>query len=183
MVDQLTLQTVGILLGGISLTVAAIYYTITIRNQTKSRQTQIFMQLYEEKYDREGLEAFFQLRNWQWDDYNDYQQKYGPRTHPEEAAIMESQISYFEGLGILVQEGMVDTDIVYKIAGRRINQIWYTFEAAIEGIREMPRGPGSDYAESFEYLANEIIKLRRQNGLNLFEDRIHPTSKLAQKHN
>lgn len=161
--------------------VALVYYALTIRNQTKSRQTQIFMQLYEAKYNREGLEAYFQLINWQWENYDDYQQKYGPFTHPELAAIMESQISYFEGLGILVQDGMVDIDIVNKIAGRRINQVWCTFEAVIHGIREMTRGPGSDYAESFESLANEIIKLRRQKGLHLFEDRIHPTSTLYQE--
>ena len=139
------------------------------------------MQLYEEKYDREGLEAFFQLTNWEWDDYDDYQQKYGPFTHPDQAALMESQTSYFEGLGILVQDGMVDINIVYRIAGRRINQLWYTFESVIKDIREMARGPGPDYAESFEYLANEMIKIRREKGLPLFEDRIHPTSKLYQE--
>jgi hypothetical protein len=76
------------------------------------------MQLHEEKYDREGLEAFFDLQNWHWDDYDDYQKKYSPYTHPELAALMESQTSYFEGLGILVQDGMVDINIVYRIAGR-----------------------------------------------------------------
>lgn len=161
--------------------IALTYYALTIRNQTKSRQTQIFMQLHEEKYDREGLEAFFNLQNWHWEDYDDYQRKYGPYTHPELAAIMESQTSYFEGLGILVQDGMVDINIVNRIAGRRINQLWYKFEAAIKDIRKMARGPGSDYAESFEYLANEIIELRKQKGLHLFEDRIHPTSTLYQE--
>ena len=161
--------------------IALTYYALTIRNQTKSRQTQIFMQLHEEKYDREGLEVFFDLQNWDWEDYDDYQRKYGPYTHPELAALMESQVSYFEGLGILVQDGMVDINIVYKIAGRRINQLWHQFEAVIKEIRKMARGPGSDYAESFEYLATEVIKLRRQNGLELFEDRIHPTSTLYQE--
>jgi hypothetical protein len=47
--------------------VALVYYALTIRNQTKSRQTQIFMQLHEAKYNREGLEAYFQLINWQWE--------------------------------------------------------------------------------------------------------------------
>ena len=181
MVDQLMLQTLSIIVSSVGMIIALTYYALTIRNQTKSRQTQIFMQLHEEKYDREGLEAFFDLQNWHWEDYDDYQKKYGPYTHPELAAIMESQTSYFEGLGILVQDGMVDINIVYRIAGRRINQLWYQFEAVIKEIRKMARGPGSDYAESFEYLATEVIKLRRQNGLQLFEDRIHPTSTLYQE--
>lgn len=35
----------------IGVTIALVYYALTIGNLTKSRQTQIFMQLYEEKYD------------------------------------------------------------------------------------------------------------------------------------
>ena len=161
--------------------VALIYYTFTIRNQTKSRQTQMFMQLHEAKFDREGLEAFFNLNNRKWDDFDDWMKKYGPSTHPEQAAIMESQISYMEGLGILVQDGMVDINIVYRIAGRRIIQLWYRLETVIKGLREMAPGPGPDYSEYFEYLANEMIKIRKQKGLPLYEDRLHPTSTLNQK--
>ena len=41
-----------------------------------------------------------------------------------------------------------------------------------------PEGPGMDYVENFEYLANEIIKIRRQRGLKLPLTRLHPTSTL-----
>lgn len=161
--------------------IALVYYSLTIRAQTKSRQTQMFMQLHEVKYDREGLEAFFRLTNRNWIDFGDLMEKYGPRNHPEEAAMFESQLSYMEGLGIFVQEGMVDIDIVNKIAGRRILQIWQQFEQVIKDLRQMEPGPGPDYCESYEFLANEIIKIRKQKGQTLFEDRIHPTSEQYQE--
>ncbi len=182
MVDLTTLQFVRDTVAIVGVIAAFIYYVLTVRNQTKSRQTQMFMELHEAKYDRDGLEAFFNLYNRKWKDFDDHQQKYGPMTHPDQAAIMESQISYMDGLGILVQEGMVDIDLVYKIAGRRIIQLWHQLETVIKGLREMAPGPGPDYSEYFEYLANEMIKIRRGKGLPLFEDRLHPTSTLHQEH-
>lgn len=173
------IQTLVDLLTPISITAGVIYYVMVLRNQTKSRQTQMFMQLHEAKYDREGLEAFFSLFNRQWDDFDDWMEKYGPN-HPEKAAIHESQISYMEGLGILVQEGMVDIELVYKIAGRRIVQLWFMLETVIKGLRKRATGPGPDYAEGFEYLANAMINIRKQKGLPLFESRLHPTSTLNQ---
>ena len=156
--------------------IALVYYSLTIRVQTKSRQTQTFMQLHEVKYDQEGLETFFKLQNREWNDFDEYMEKYGPYTHPEETAMYESQVSYMEGLGILVQENMVDSDIVNKLAGRRILQTWQKFEQIIREVRLMEPGPGPDYCESFEFLANEIIKIRKKEGLTLYEDRLHPSS-------
>ena len=101
MVDLATLQflrdTTAIVVG----IAAFIYYILTIRAQTKSRQTQMFMQLHEVKYDREGLEAFFRLHHREWNDFDDYMEKYGPSSHPEEAAMYESQVSYMEGCNCL----------------------------------------------------------------------------------
>ena len=37
MVDQMTIQTIGILLTGITLSIAAIYYTLTLRYKKKPR--------------------------------------------------------------------------------------------------------------------------------------------------
>lgn len=47
MVDQITLQTLGTLLTRISLTIAAAYYTLTLRNQSETRQAQLSMQLFQ----------------------------------------------------------------------------------------------------------------------------------------
>ena len=47
MVDQVTIQTLGILLTGFSVSLAAVYYTMTLRNQTETRQAQLFMQLFQ----------------------------------------------------------------------------------------------------------------------------------------
>jgi hypothetical protein len=70
---------------------------------------------------------------------------------------------------------------VNKIAGRRILQIWQQYEQVIKDLRMNKPGPGSDYCVSFEFLANEIIKIRKSQGLTLFEDRIHPTSERYQQ--
>jgi hypothetical protein len=86
-------------------------------------------------------------------------------------------MSYFEGLGVLVRGNMVDVNTVYNMMGRRIVSIWMKYETVIKGLRKLvDPGPGPDYCENFEYLANEIIKIRLQKGLPLYEYLMHPTS-------
>ena len=178
MAELVSLQTILTYLTLISVPIGVFYHIMMLRNSQKARQTEMLMRLHESKHDKEGLEAFFRVLSMDWKDLEDYQEKYGPYSNPEMAAIMESQVSYFEGLGVLVKDRTVDLNTVYSIMGRRIIQTWYKLEKLIKDLREMARGPGPDYSESFEYLANELIKIRKQKGLPLYEDRLHPTSTL-----
>jgi hypothetical protein len=161
------------------------YYVLTVRanqrnqkQQLETRKTQMFMQLYQSKYDREGLENAFTILNLEWDDINDYMEKYGLAEHPDIGAMVESQSGYMEGLGILVKEGMVDIEMVYKVAGSRILLLWFKMETMLKGFRD-PFWGVPDYAENFEYLANEMIKMRRQKGLPIpYLNYLHPKSTL-----
>jgi hypothetical protein len=172
------IQTVGILVG-------ILYYVTIMRSnqrnqqqQLETRKTQMFMQLYQSKYDREGLENVFTILNMEWDDMNDYMEKYGIAEHPDIGAMVESQSGYMEGLGILVKEGMVDIEMVYKVAGSRILLLWFKMETMLKGFRD-PYWNVPDYAENFEYLANEMIKMRRQKGLPIpYLNYLHPKSTL-----
>ena len=100
---------------------------------------------------------------------------------PEFTAKMESQMSYFEGLGVLLKNKMVDLNTVYDMMGSRIVSIWIKYETVIKGLRAIERGPGPTYSENFEYLANEMIEIRKQRGLHLFPQHQHPTSTLHQE--
>ena len=79
------------------------------------------MQLHQSKYDQKGLENIFMLMNMKWNDFDDYMKKYrGITGNIEVAAALESWLSYLDGLGILVREGMIDLDMVYNVAYSRI---------------------------------------------------------------
>jgi len=168
-------QTVGILVG-------IVYYITIMRNAQRSRQTEMLMRLHESKYDREGLEALFTLMNLEWEDVDDYMEIYAGITGKTEIPTMfESQSSYMDGLGYIVKNGIVDVDTVYHIAGRRILFFCFKLETIIKAFRDQSWGT-PDYAENFEYLANEMIKIRKEKGLPVsYTIYLHPTSELHQE--
>ena len=81
-------QTLSIVFTGLSISIAAFYYINTLRNAQKTRQIQMFMQLYESKYDQEGLEALFTLMYLEWEDFDDYMEKYSHVTGNNKISVM-----------------------------------------------------------------------------------------------
>jgi hypothetical protein len=96
------------------------YYVLTVRNAQKARQSVMLSQLHDSKYNLENMQAYFNLVTREWKDFDDYMEKYGPWTNPEETAIFENQMSHMEGLAILVKDKTVDFYSVYQMMGRRI---------------------------------------------------------------
>jgi hypothetical protein len=57
--------------------------------------------------------------------------------------------------------------------------VWFKWETVIKGIREGVLG--EDWLENFEYLANEMIKMRQERGQKLPVELLHPTSELIEQ--
>ncbi|MFW9861514.1 MAG: hypothetical protein ACFFEX_19010 [Candidatus Thorarchaeota archaeon] len=161
------------------------YYALTVRATRKSKKTEMFMQLYKTNVDSEGYRKFWDLMATEWEDIEDYMQKYGPWTNPNEAAERMSHWSIYDGLGILVKDDMVDVNMVYRVLGLRIIMMWHKFETIINGLRRMAvgsgpdYGPGPDFMENFEWLASKMVKMRKLRGYRLPTQTLHPTN--AQK--
>lgn len=185
MVEQVTLQTIGILLTGVSLTVAATYYTLTLRNSQKARKTATLLQLYQSRQNPESVSRFWRIMGLTWDNYDDYLHKWGPYENPEgteELTLITSSWNFFDGLGKMLREGLVDIDTVYDMFAHRTLMVWFKFETVIQRIRVEERGgAGSDYLMNFEFLANEMIRLKKERGQELPVYFLHPTSTLRQE--
>lgn len=165
----------------LALSASILYYALNIRNQNKTRQTQIFIQLYQSRYNSEGVKQFWKSVLLEWDDYDDYMKRYGPFENPEvtdELANITSQWNYFDGLGVLLKDNMIDEDTVYKMMGVRILMVWFRFEHIIDYVRDRQGSPsaGRDYMESFEYLANRMIEIRKKKEIPLPTGWIHPST-------
>ena len=107
--------------------------------------------------------------------------RYGPEVNPEMAALRTSLWSEYDGIGMLVQDNMIDIETVFRMMYQAIVMVWYKYETIIKGIREMENGPGPNYYENFEYIANNLIKMRKEKGLSLPINWLHPTSTLHQE--
>jgi sensor domain CHASE-containing protein len=52
MVDQVTIQTIGVLVAASSVLIGVVYYILQMREQNKNRQAQLFMQIYNHYLDK-----------------------------------------------------------------------------------------------------------------------------------
>ncbi|MFW9800447.1 MAG: hypothetical protein ACFFD9_08425 [Candidatus Thorarchaeota archaeon] len=163
------------------------YYTLTVRAARRSRQTEMFMQLYKTSIDSEGYKRFWELMATAWEDFEDYMQNYSPWTNPDQTAERMSHWSIYDGLGILVRDNTVDVNMVYRMLGLRIIMMWYKFETIIKELRKMAigsgpdYGPGPDFMGNFEWLANEMAKMRKEKGYPLPVLGLHPTDTQRQR--
>jgi len=168
MVDQLTLQTMGILLTGLTVSIAAIYYMLTLRytrmnmkNTLETRQAQLFMQLFDRWLASGYAEKLVKLLfHQEWKDYEDWSEKYGPERNPEAANVYFTLDTYFEGIGTLVKRGLIDPSLVHDLLGSDIVAYWGKMRPIAEGIRKNRNIPS--WAENSEYLYDEIRKIYKQ---------------------
>jgi len=186
MVDLAMLQVVRDLVAIFGVIAGFSYYVLTVRNAQKARQTTTLMQLYQTRYDIEGTVRFWKLLALQWDDFEDYMERYGPVSKPEDVevrALFSAEGAFYDGLGIMLKKGIVDLDSVYSLFGVRCVMLWFKVETLIQGLRTTSTfGGGTALFENFEYLADEMIRITKQRGQPLPVDLLHPTSKLHKEY-
>jgi len=151
------LQTVGILVG-------IIYYIMTIRStrknqkmQLETRQAQLFTQLFSEFRSAENLRLYGKALQMTWDDYDDFVKKYGLEEW-EERVPFAHMSQFYEEIGVLLEEGLIDVNLVINLLGGTFRFFWEKFEPIVLERRIRDNIP--HYYDKMEYLYNEIEKLR-----------------------
>ena len=154
-------QTISASLAALGILVASIYYTLTVRNQTRTRQAQLFMQIYGVFRTGEFQDNITEIWSWKWNDYDDFLEKYGPTTNPNAWRALGSVAGYFEGIGLMVNKKLIDISLVENLMSTHIIYFWEKTEfLSIELRREFNR-PQIDVWK--EYLYNEIKKREAKN--------------------
>ena len=159
------------------------YYVLTVSNNQKNRKMQTLMQLTNSRINLENNRLYWKVMKLEWDNMDDYLEKYSPLTNEEQYAENLAVWTVYDSLGILLRENMVDPEIVYRMLGKRMIQMWFKYEAAFKANRaRAPDGPGINWMKEFEYLADEMIKLSIKKGHPLPLFWLHPMSKLHEKY-
>ena len=151
------IQTISIAIASASVVAGVIYYSLQIRHQAKTRQTDLIMRLYSDYRSNEFREAIITVMNLQFEDYEDYVKKYGPWFSDEPAHKAMAMVAmFFEGLGLLLHEKLIDAGLTYKLFSTIIKILWVKFKPLAEGLRKEFNDPM--VFEWFEYLYNEVKK-------------------------
>ena len=168
------LQTVGILVG-------IIYYITIMRNQqstrelalkaqeqaTETRQTQIFLRLYEQINSVETQTQWAELVNMEIDN-EEYLMKYDSSVNPTHYAKRAHTWWLFNTMGELLQMGIIKPDLLYRLqVDPFVITMWDTWEHIIKATRARENAP---YLwGGFEYLYNELKKLRHEKGYSEYK--------------
>lgn len=170
---MIDLQTISIVMAGVSVTIAAFYYTFTLRytrmnlkNTLDTRKAQFFMQQYQINASVWFMKRDTDLRRWEWEDYEDFSDKYLENENSEVGATWLSFMMWADGFGYLLKENLVDAEMVYQLGQGGIGPIrqWTRFEPIIKEMRE--RGNNPALFKWFEYLVEEMKRMREQRELS-----------------
>jgi len=159
MIDQMTLQTIGILLTAVTVSIAAIYYTLTLRYtrrnqdlQLETRQAQLFIQLYRDQKEPRFLQAMGTLIS--QGEVTDVDVSLQDQEY-RAAYFMVS--NHFEGIGVLVHKGLIDVELVDDIISGGFTRFWEYTKPVTDAVRESRNWP--QWNEFTEYLYNRVKSL------------------------
>ena len=143
----------------LALAASITYYAMAIRNQNKTRQTQLFLQLYNRLTDKQFYDEYIKEREQEWTDLDDYIEKYG---------VGPSLFSlYLEGVGLMVKNGQIDIQLVDDLMSSLVIGYWRSHGELNLEMRKRMNLP--QIAEWTEYLYNEIIKVAKHEHPELIQ--------------
>jgi len=146
------IQTVSIAIASAGVFIAAIYYILQIRRQSRLRQTDLLVRLFSNMINKDWLEAWEKVRDREIIDYGSYKENYG--------FVEANQVYlFYDQLGRLLQKGLIDIDLLPLETGQ-ITNAWEKLKPLIEGSRKKFNEPKMGYG--FEYLYHEVKKREQQ---------------------
>ena len=143
------------------------YYVLTVRatrknqqQQLETRRIQLFTQLANMLLDVGGNQNYIEVLNWGWEDYEDFERKYGSDRNPKEFAMRNVIWTTYNMMGKLVDEEAIDLDLVYTIFHDSIVWQWLKFRDVIYEQRRIYYT--SDYMMFWEQLAEKLVALKAE---------------------
>jgi len=137
---------------------AAIYYILQLRHQSKIRETELLIRIHPwlSVSSSELQQALRRILSLEFTDAEDFTKRYGSllMNKPEQEAFM-SAVNYFDALGVLVRRGLVKADIIYEVWTGDIANFWKKVKPLVEQIR---KNIGYPFLVNAEYLVNEMKK-------------------------
>ena len=151
----MTIQTIGVLLTGVSVSVAATYYILALRNTNKARKTQLLLHIIERIDNKDYWKLYYEmLHHWEWEDFDDFWRKYGYETNLEDYSTYMEIHSINEGLGLLVKHDMIDVDMVNDWMGSLFTDVWNKMKPINDEFRKRYNAPRR--WEWFEFLNEKL---------------------------
>lgn len=159
---EVDIQTISIAVASAGVFVAATYYALQIRHQTKIRQMDLLMRLYIAWGSEDMKKAHGRLLTLDVNDYDSFVKQYGEINSPNRSPVWVDidRIGWFiNGVGFLVAHNFVNVKLVDDLWGYGFLFYWKKLGPLIVGWRKRLKVP--EYEQWFEYLVVKIESARR----------------------
>ena len=146
-----------LVLTGIGIIVSILYYTSVLRNaENTRRRDQLFLRF--QSIDKEWLKAYANVISTDFEDFEDFIQIYNAKTNPDGFAEWSLIAMRFDLIGIMLKEGTIDAEMVFKIySPHSVMRAWEKMSPIFDVARESRNMP--EHREGFEYLFNEAKRM------------------------
>jgi hypothetical protein len=160
MVDLVLLQSVSYVAAAIGVCIAAIYYAFMVRINQRTMRITLTNNLIQRLLTDEFVTKFTELMYMDWEDYDDFERKYGSDNNPENYNKRTTIWGTLDSLGILLLKGLADKDVLYnsQMAFSSVF-LWSKFQSVLEENRR--RYTGKDGWIGLEHLAKEMLRTKR----------------------
>lgn len=148
------ISTISTIIVTVSVVTGVVFTILELRHLARTRRTEVIMKVYEEFSRREWAENIMKIGANKFESFDDYGKRYG--------FIEVIQVSsLFDGIGVLLQQDLIDISLVNSLFGSSVNLIWEKVRPVIHGIRESGNQPS--LFSHFEYLYNRLNSYRMDN--------------------
>lgn len=136
--------------------IAAIFYIINLRSTRRAREWELARLHTSDLMTSTRLADFATVLNMEWKDAEDFNRKYG-QSNPEMFGMWNSFFFLWETHGILVKNKVIDAEKIHDLGAYAAIVGWEKFKDIVRSRREVW---GQDMLSNFEYLAQEMLKIR-----------------------
>jgi hypothetical protein len=150
---MIDIPTVSGIVATASIIIGVIFTILEIRHFNQTRKTEIIMKIYERFGTREMVEAMNRVGASKFVSFEDYSKKYGV-TDITEIAVL------FDGIGVLLEQNLIDIDMVDQLFGTTIYLLWNRMEPVIQAMRQGLNEPA--FFAHFENLINKLNAFREK---------------------
>ena len=150
---MMTATAYSIVIASMSVVLGVVLAIIQLRDQNKSRQAHLFMEIYGQ-FSRSGF-LDFSLR--MMEAFRSHKQDSLPEFWEKNRDKSLSVLSFYEGVGVLVKRKLVDINLVADLISGPCMRLWEAIQPWV--IRRRENGKRPQTWEHIEYLYHQIRKI------------------------
>jgi hypothetical protein len=160
-----SIETISIVIAAVSVVIGVINSIRSNQKAEEQRQTEIqtrqaelFMQMYRDWSAPEFRKAVIDMSyHHSWEDFAEFNEKYGSLTNTDEwVNTYIRQATLYEGIGVLVEQGLIDIELVDRLLHNTTIYFWEKMGPIFSEYRKKQPSDHQPYYDSTEYLYNQI---------------------------